>query len=66
MIKKVLIPTKIFEDPKYRGKHVVIEGNKVIAAGNWEKVSKVFDQTVKKSKKSPSLTYIPKEDTLIL
>lgn len=66
MVKKISVPTKIFQNPKYRGKHVAISGNKVIAYGNWENVSKVFDQTIKKSKKVPTLTYIPKEGTLIL
>ena len=64
--KQVPIPQQIFKNPKYRGKHVVLLGTKVLASGAWEKVSKVFDETIKKSKKVPTLTYIPKEDALIL
>lgn len=60
------VPTKIFKDPQYRGKHVVLIGSKVLAAGSWAKVSKVFDKLLKKSRIPPALTYIPKEDALIL
>ena len=59
-------PTKIFKDPQYRGKHVVLFGSKVLAAGTWSEVSRMFDKWLKKSKDPPTLTYIPKEDALIL
>lgn len=65
-MKKISIPTKIFKDPQYRGKHLVLVGNKVLAAGSWAKASKVFDNWLKKSKAPPTLTYIPREDALIL
>ncbi len=58
--------TSVFNNPKYKGKHILLMGNKVIAAGGWEYISKVFDRTLKKTKKAPELTYIPKEDILIM
>ena len=66
MVKTIKVPTKIFANPKYKGKHLLILGDKVLASGNWDKVSKEFDRTVKKLKKSPTLAYIPKEESLIL
>ena len=60
------VPAKIFKDPQYRGKHVVLIGNKVLGAGSWSKASKVFDEWLKRSKVPPTLTYIPKEGALIL
>jgi len=49
---------------KYKGKYVVILGNKVVAKGDtakiWEKVKKKFPD------KTPMLAKIPKEETLIL
>ena len=66
MKKVTSIPAKIFKDPQYRGKHLVLMGNKVLAAGSWSNVSKVFDKLLKKSKIPPTLTYIPKEGALIL
>ena len=66
MKKVTSVPTKIFKDPQYRGKHVVLIGTKVLAAGSWSKASKAFDNWLKKSKVPPTLTYIPKEDALIL
>ena len=65
-MKTITVPTKIFKDPQYRGKHVVLVDNKVLAAGSWPKASKAFDEWLKKSKTPPTLTYIPKEDALIL
>jgi len=66
MTKNIPIPQAVFKNPKYQGKHVLLIGNKVIAAGTWEKVSKAFDKSLKKTKEIPALTYIPKGDALIL
>lgn len=66
MQKIITVPEKIFSNPKYQGKHIVLQGNKVLAVGTWTKVSKAFDALLKKSKTSPTLTYIPKENTLVL
>lgn len=47
------------------GKHLVLVEGKVIAAGQWEKVSAALDKIHKQGKR-PLLTYIPKADSLIL
>ena len=65
-MKRIIVPAKIFKDPQYLGKHVVLIGNKVLSAGSWSKASRAFDEWLKKSKAPPTLTYIPKEDALIL
>ena len=66
MVKTINVPSKIFANPKYKGKHLLIVDEKVIASGNWSKVSKEFDKSVKKLKKAPTLAYVPKEESLIL
>lgn len=56
---------RALEDPKYKGKHLLLVEGKVIAAGKWEKISSAFDKVVERGK-TPQLTYIPKADSLIL
>ena len=54
-------------NPKYSGKHVVIIANKVFTAKTGETINKILDKLEKKyPKEIPEITYIPKEDTLIL
>lgn len=57
--------SKALGNPRYRGKHVLLVQGKVIAAGPWRVVSRAFDQVMKEGK-TPTLTYIPKADSLIL
>lgn len=50
---------------RYRGKHIAIVDDKVVASGNnpqevWEKAKK------KCPDKQPVLAFVPKEDTLVL
>ncbi len=50
---------------KYRGKHIAIVDDKVVASGNdpkevWKKAKK------KCPNKQPVLAFVPKEDTLVL
>lgn len=52
-------------DAKYRGKHLLLVEGKVVAAGEWKKVAKSLDR-VYDSGKTPTLTYIPRADTLVL
>lgn len=56
---------KALSDPQYKGKHLLLVGGTVIAAGGWKIVSQALDKVVE-SGKTPQLTYIPKSDTLIL
>lgn len=56
---------KALGNPKYKGKHILMVKGKVVAAGNWRVVSKAFDRVMKEGK-TPTLTYIPKSDFLML
>lgn len=59
--------SKILANPKYKGKHVVVVDNKIFSAVTGQEASRIFKQVVKNyPKKKPTITYIPKEDTLIL
>lgn len=66
MKPKSIKTPKDLSNPKYQGKHVVILGDKVIAAGPWKKASKIVDKIWKEKKVMPGITYIPKAETLIL
>lgn len=58
---------KIYQDPKYKGKHVIIMDNKVFATKTGKAKSIILDKLLKKyPDKTPTITYIPKVDTLIL
>lgn len=57
----------IFMDPNYRGKHIVMIAGKVFTAKTGKEASKIFDMVTKKYPgKTPTITYIPKDDALIL
>ena len=56
----VIKPPDIFGNPKYKGKHVALVDNKVVAYGPWKKVSKKVDEIREKTNKIPALTYVPK------
>lgn len=57
----------IYSDPKYKGKHVIIIKDKIFSARTGEEMVKKFEDVVKKYPDfQPTLTYIPKEDSLIL
>lgn len=58
---------KIFATAKYAGKHVVMIGGKIFTAKTGEEASRLFNELTKRYKDQPPiLTYVPKEDTLIL
>jgi len=57
----------ILMDSHYRGKHIVMIAGKIFTAKTGKEASKIFDRVTKRYPgKTPSITYIPKEDTLIL
>lgn len=57
----------ILMDPHYRGKHIVMIAGKIFIAKTGKEASKIFDRVTKRYPgKTPSITYVPKEDTLIL
>jgi hypothetical protein len=50
---------------KYKGKHIAIVGNKIVASGKnamtvWESARKLYPN------RTPALAYIPKDDLLVL
>lgn len=58
---------KIFSNPRYRGKHLVIIAGKIFTASTGAQASRIFNKLTKKYPgKIPTITYIPKEDALIL
>lgn len=58
---------QIMENPRYKGKHVVIAGGKVFTARTGEGASKILKKAREKyPQQIPQVTYIPKADTLIL
>lgn len=58
---------QVFANPKYRGKHVIVAGGQIFTAATGKGASKILDRIHKKyPKETPSITYIPKVETLIL
>jgi hypothetical protein len=58
---------QIISDPKYRGKHLVIVAGKIFTAKTGKAAARIFAQVTKKYRRqTPTITYIPKADTLIL
>ncbi len=58
---------KIMSNPKYRGMHLVMIADKVFAARTGPQAVRIFDKVTRKySGQIPTITYIPKADTLIL
>jgi len=59
--------SKIYKNPKYSGKHIIVIGKKVFAKKTGAAKSKLLEKLIKKyPKDTPIVSYIPKEDTLIL
>ena len=57
----------VMENPKYKGKHVIVVAGKVFAAKTGESASKILEEIRRKyPKETPAITYIPDADTLIL
>jgi len=58
---------KIYQNPKYKGKHVIIINDKIYATRTGKAKSILLEKLLKKyPDKTPTITYIPKVDTLIL
>lgn len=59
--------SKVYSNPQYKGKHVVIIGGKIYVARTGKSAAKMFEElTQKYPSQQPTITYIPKADTLIL
>lgn len=58
---------QIMGNPKYSGKHVIMVAGKIFTAKTGKTANRILDRVEKKyPKNSIAITYIPKEDTLIL
>ncbi len=67
MEKKDSLLVKALLNPQYRGKHIVMIKGKIYTAKSGREASLLFDRlTQKYPRHIPTLTYIPKEDALIL
>lgn len=67
MTKKDRLLIKALLNPRYRGKHIIMIKGKIYTAENAKEASLLFDRLTKKFPGHiPTLTYIPKEDALIL
>ena len=57
----------VFANPHYRGKHIVMIAGKIFTAKTGKEASKIFDRVTQRYPgKTPTITYVPKEDALIL
>ena len=57
----------IFQDPKLKGKHIVMIAGRIFAARTGKEAIKIFNKVTKQyPNQQPTVTYIPKEDSLIL
>ena len=58
---------RVFGNPKYKGKHVIVIADQIFTASTGKQAQKILKRAHKKyPDRSPSITYIPKADTLIL
>jgi hypothetical protein len=65
-MKKVSME-KIWGNPRYVGKHIIIIAGRVFTAKTGREASQLFNKLIRKHPgKTPSLTYIPKAESLIL
>lgn len=58
---------EIYQNPQYKGKHVIIIDGKVYATKTGKAKTKLLHELLKKHPAdTPTITYIPKADSLIL
>jgi hypothetical protein len=67
MTKRQKLINLVYSNSKYWGRHVIILGDKIYSAKSGAKASKMLEELMKKNPSdTPTLTYVPKTDTLIL
>lgn len=67
MAKTNVSMVNIISNPRYKGKHIVVIKGKVFTAKTGRDANKLLDKLEKMYPyETPAITYIPKEDTLIL
>ena len=65
--KKKLSMNDIFQNPHYRGKHVVLAAGKVYVAKTGDGVKEILERLDKKNPNIvPEVAYLPKAKSLIL
>ena len=58
---------KALNNPRFRGKHIIVAGGEIFTAKTGKKASKILAEVRQKyPKETPAVTYIPKADALIL
>ncbi len=66
-MKRKISMMSLFQNPRYRGKHIIIAGNKVYTAKTGEGASEILRKLEKKYPKViPEVAYLPKARSLIL
>ena len=66
-ITSAILISQVYQDPKYQGKHIIIIGGKIYATKTGKQSAMQLEKLLEKyPKETPSITYIPKADTLIL
>lgn len=66
-LSKSALLNAVYTRSCYKGKHIIIIGGKIYAAKTGLTASKMLESLLKKHPKEiPTLTYIPKADTLVL
>jgi len=65
--KQNLLLSKVYGNPEYKGKHIIIIGNKIYTTKTGQAKNRLLDTLLPKyPKEVPTITYIPKADSLIL
>lgn len=58
---------KIMADPRYRGEHVIVVGDRVYTARTGKKAARILKELRKeRPEETPVVTYIPEADSLVL
>jgi len=58
---------RVYTNPRYRGKHLIIIGNEVFVARSAADAPRLFERVMRSHPHTtPTLAYVPQADTLIL
>lgn len=58
---------KVFENPKLKGKHIIVIAGNIYTASTGKEAVKIFNKVTKQYPgQQPTVTYIPKAESLIL
>lgn len=58
---------RVYADPRYRGKHLILVGGEVFVARSASDAPVLFDRVMRsRPRATPTLVYVPRVDTLIL